>query len=132
MQDRPTAAELLQIAQEFCERDLLPNLTGRVRFHARVLQNVLGILEREWVGEEGAVRAEWERLGGLLGKESDQPSTFGSLRDEVVAWTKELGSRIRSGEQDERWDETLAAVYETVLEKLAIANPRHSASSETT
>ena len=54
MQDRPTAIELLKAAQEFCERDLQPNLTGRVRFHARVLQNVLGILEREWAGEEKA------------------------------------------------------------------------------
>jgi hypothetical protein len=108
-------------------------LTGRVRFHARVLQNVLAILEREWDGEEDAVRAEWDRLRVLLDKESDQPNTSTETRDEVVAWNKELGSRIRSGEQDDRWDETVAAVYETVKEKLAIANPRHSeaASSDT-
>lgn len=132
MQDRPTAIELLKAAQEFCERDLLTNLTGRVRFHARVLQNVLGILEREWAGEEQAVRSEWERLRSLLGKDAEPNQTFEATRDEVVAWNRELGSRIRAGEQDDRWDETVDAVYETVLEKLAIANPRHSeASSET-
>lgn len=132
MQDRPTAIELLKAAQEFCERDLLTNLTGRVRFHARVLQNVLGILEREWAGEEQAVRSEWERLRSLLGKDAEPNQTFEATRDEVVAWNRELGSRIRAGEQDDRWDETVEAVYETVLEKLAIANPRHSeVSSET-
>ena len=133
MQDRPSAAELLKAAQEFCDRDLLPNLTGRVRFHARVLQNVLGILEREWTGEEDAVRSEWERLRTLLDKATDPPETFGAIRDEVVAWNKELGSQIRNGELDDRWDETVDAVYETVKEKLATANPRYSeeASSDT-
>lgn len=133
MQDRPSAAELLKAAREFCERDLVPSLTGRVRFHARVLQNVLGILEREWAGEEDAVQAEWERLRTLLAKRNDQPATFGATRDEVVAWNKELGSRIRAGELDDRWDETVEAVYETVKQKLAIANPRYSeeASSDT-
>jgi hypothetical protein len=97
------------------------------------LQNILGILQREWTGEEDAVRAEWNRLRTLLDKHSDAPPTYGAVRDEVVAWNKELGSRIRAGGQDDRWDETVAAVYETILEKLAIANPRHSeaASSDT-
>lgn len=134
MQDRPTAVELLKAAQEFCERDLLPNLSGRVRFHARVLQNVLGILEREWQGEEEAVRAEWERLRTLLGKTAEPPPTMRSLLDEANAWNRELGARIRSGELDDHWEKIAGAVYETVVQKLAIANPRYSetsASSET-
>ena len=133
MQDRPTAIELLKAAQEFCERDLLPNLQGRVRFHARVLQNVLGILEREWIQEEDAVRAEWSRLRALLDETADPPATFAQLRDVVADWNSRLSARIRAGEMDERWDETLDAIYEGVLAKLAIANPRHSAaaSSET-
>lgn len=133
MQDRPTAVELLKAAQDFCERDLIPNLTGRVRFHTRVLQNVLGILEREWSGEEEAVRAEWARLRSILEKTEGPPPTLEALREEVAAWNRELGSRIRSGELDERWQEVADAVYETVEAKLAIANPRYSetASSET-
>lgn len=127
MQDRPTAIELLRAAQEFCERDLQPNLTGRVRFHARVLQNVLGILEREWAGEEQAVRDEWDRLRTLLSDDTDPPPTFEALKDEVAEWNRELGARIRAGGMDDRWDETVDAVYETVLAKLAIANPRYSA-----
>src|SRR5438270_13383460 len=62
MQDRPTAAELLRAAREFCERELLGELKGRRQFHTRVLINVLSILEREWDGEDDALRAEWKRL----------------------------------------------------------------------
>ena len=133
MQDRPTAVELLRAAQEFCERDLLPNLEGRVRFHARVLQNVLGILSREWEGEEEAVRAEWSRLRALLGETVEPPPTFAALKEAVVDWNKRLSAQIRAGGMDGRWEEVVDAVYGTVVAKLDIANPRHSgaASSET-
>jgi len=129
MQDRPTAVELLKAAQEFCERDLQPNLTGRVRFHARVLQNVLGILEREWAGEGHAVRDEWERLRLLLDADTQPPATLESLKEAVATWNRELSGRIRSGAMDDRWDETVDAVYQTVLAKLEIASPRYSAPS---
>jgi hypothetical protein len=120
MQDRPTAAELLRAAREFCERDLLPELTGRRQFHTRVLMNVLAILEREWLGEEQALRDEWARLDALLG-EAQRPER---LADAVHERNKELAAKIRSGELDGRWDETLAVLRETVRQKIEIANPR--------
>jgi hypothetical protein len=126
MQDRPTAAELLRAAQEFCENDLMPALTGRVRFHARVLLNVLRILEREWEGEEAAVRAERERLRGLLGKDDDAPDTFGALREQVRSWNAELAGRIRDGALDDRLEETAATLRATVADTLAIANPSYA------
>ncbi|MGH2759747.1 MAG: DUF6285 domain-containing protein [Actinomycetota bacterium] len=133
MQDRPTAIELLRAAQEFCKRDLLPNLEGRVRFHARVLQNVLGILEREWEQEEDAVRAEWARLRALLGETAVPPAGLNELKDVVVDWNRRLSADIRAGELDDTWDETVEAIHATVAAKLGVANPRHSvaASSET-
>ena len=125
MQDRPTASELLKAAQEFCEKDLMEATTGRVRFHVRVLQNVLAILEREWEGEEAAVRAEWERLSALLDEVPQQaPAGFGLLRDQIKARNAELSARIRRGDLDARFDETLAALRATVDEKLKISNPR--------
>lgn len=127
MQDRPTAEELLQTAREFCERDLIPNLQGRVQFHARVLRNVLGILEREWRQEEDALRAEWSRLAALLGESASPPATFRELAEQVRARNRELASRIRTGELDDKWDDVVAAVREAVAAKLAIANPRYSA-----
>ena len=58
MQDRPTAVELLKAARDFCERELGPSLSGRMRFQVRILQNILGTLEREWEHEEDALIAE--------------------------------------------------------------------------
>ena len=101
MQDRPTAEELLKAARDFCERDLLPNLTGRVQFHARVLMNVLSILEREWEGEEAALHDEWTRLDALLGG-ATLPSTARELADAVRDRNMELSTKIRSGELDDR------------------------------
>jgi hypothetical protein len=124
VQDRPTAIELLRAAQEFCEKDLQAALTGRVRFHARVLQNVLAILEREWAGEGAAVEAEWERLRILLGKDEPMADGLQALSDQVRAYNAELSARIRAGELDDRFEETLEALRATVGEKLAIANPR--------
>lgn len=129
MQDRPTAQELLRAAREFCERDLLPELSGRRWFHTRVLMNVLGILEREWDGEERAIRAEWERLRDLLGEANEPPASLAAIRDEVRTRNAELGSRIRSGAMDDRWEGTMEALRATVAEKLAIANPGYSEAS---
>jgi hypothetical protein len=125
MQDRPTAAELLKVAQEFCEKDLMNATEGRVRFHVRVLQNVLGILEREWAGEEDAVRAEWDRLRSLLASDDQMPDTFGALKDQVRAWNADLARKIRAGELDDRFDETVSALSDVVESKLRIANPRY-------
>jgi hypothetical protein len=132
MQDRPTSAELLKAAREFCERELGPELSGRLRFQVRVLQNVLGILEREWEGEEEAVRAEWERLAALLGKEAEEPKFLHEAAASVREWNRELVTRIRDGSMDVRWDETVDAVFQTVVQKLAIANPRYSETSSET
>ena len=122
MQDRPTAQELLKAAREFCENDLGPALTGRLRFHVRVLQNILGILEREWEGEEAAVRAEFARLQRLL-EIGDAPEGFRALRERVRDANAELAKKIRSGELDDRTGEVLEALRGTVREKLEIANP---------
>ena len=125
MQDRPTAVELLKAAQEFCEKDLGPQLTGRLRFHTRVLQNVLGILEREWESEEAAVRAEWERLKSLMGSDDQEPASFSDLRAKVREANMALASEIRSGSMDDSLDEAAGALYETVVQKLEISNTNH-------
>ncbi len=126
MQDRPTAIELLRAAQEFCERDLQPALTGRVRFHARVLQNVLGIIERELAGEEDALRNEWERLTALLQKDAATPETSRALAAHVKEWNAELALKIRAGTLDESFDVVLESLIATVAEKIAIANPNYA------
>ena len=108
MQDRPTAIELLQAARDFCERELGPSLTGRMRFQVRVLQNILGTLEREWDQEEDALIAEWGRLKDVLGENGARPDTLKGLGSQVREWNVELAKRIRTGDLDDRSDELLA------------------------
>jgi hypothetical protein len=127
MQDRPTAAELLHAVRAFLEEDLEPHLEGRRRFHTRVAANLLGILEREWEHEETDMRAEWTRLVGLLSPaDTEPPPTAAALRDAVHGMNATLAERIRAGAFDDRWDEVLAAVAETVGEKLRTANPAYA------
>ena len=132
MQDRPTAPELLQAARDFCERELGPALEGRLRFQVRVLQNILGILEREWAGEEDALQKEFERLRALLDLTEDAPPTLRGLSERVRAMNAELSARIRGGQLDDRADDVRRILYETVREKLAISNPNYASSATST
>jgi len=116
LQDRPTAPELLEAVREYLERDVMAadELSGRVRFHARVAVNVLGIVERELRLGPGLDAAERERLAALLGHDGEV--------DDLLA---ELASRIRDGSLDDRHDEVIASVRDSVRAKLEVANPKH-------
>ena len=129
MQDRPTAVELLKAARDFCERELGPSLNGRMRFQVRILQNILGTLEREWEHEEDALIAEWGRLKHVLGKDDARPDTFKGLGSQVRDWNVELAAKIRGGALDDHADELLAMLTDTIAEKIAIANPDYASSA---
>ena len=112
MQDRPTAVELLEAIREFLEQDVMSAVEGRVRFHARVAVNALGMLERELrLGPELAA-GERARLGAVLGHDAD-----------LDTLTAELASRIRDGSLDDRSDDVVAAVRDSVRVKLLVSNP---------
>jgi hypothetical protein len=112
MQDRPTAVELLEAIREFLEQDVMQSVEGRVRFHARVAVNALGMLERELrIGPE-LDAADRQRLAALLGHDADLPTL-----------TTELARRIREGSLDDRRHDVLAAVRESVRAKVLVSNP---------
>ena len=100
MQDRPTAAELVQAVREFLERDVMTATEGRVQFHTRVAINALGMVEREL--QQGPVVDAFER---------------------ERAAERELAARIRDGSLDNRIDEIRAELRVSVREKLLVANP---------
>jgi Domain of unknown function (DUF6285) len=127
MQDRPTALELLAAVRGFLEDDLGPVLEGRRRFHALVAANVLRIVERELAGEEEQLARQWDRLAALLGVDaSSKPLALSTLRTAVWELETRLAERIRAGDADaaEFADRVRAHVRTTVVEKLAVANPR--------
>ena len=127
MQDRPTVLELLAAVRGFLEEDLGPALEGRRRFHALVAANVLRILERELGGEEELLGRQWERLAALFEIDvSEKPHATSALRAAVRELETRLAERIRSGDADagEFAGRVRAHVRATVVEKLAVANPR--------
>jgi hypothetical protein len=131
MNDRPTAAELIDAVRHYLEAELLPTLTdARQRFQALVAANVLAIAGRELAGEEGQLRQEWELLAGLLGAAGPRPEGPTELRQTVRQANARLCERIRAGGFDGPADFRRAsrAIRELVVRKLEVANPRYLAS----
>jgi hypothetical protein len=112
MQDRPTAVELLEAIREFLDHDVMEAVEGRVRFHTRVAVNALGMLERELRLGPELDADERERLTDMLGHDADLPTL-----------TAELARRIRDGSLDDRRDDVVPAVRDSVRAKLLISNP---------
>ncbi len=67
METTPSAAELIAAATEALRGELLPALSGRAAFQARVVANVLDIARRELERGPAADAAELARLRALLG-----------------------------------------------------------------
>jgi hypothetical protein len=105
---RPTAAELVAAVREFLESDVMAATEGRVQFHTRVSVNALRMVEREL--EVGALQGE---------------AHAAALARLGVADEAELAKAIRDGVLDDRHDEVLALVRESVRAKVEVANPRY-------
>ncbi len=116
LQPRPTAAELVEAVREFLERDVMrpEEPSARMGFHARVAANALAIVDRELRLGPELDADDRRRLGELLGHD-------GSLA-ELHA---ELARGIRDGTLDDRRDEVIGVVRESVRAKLAVSNPRY-------
>ena len=127
MNDRPTAAELIDAVRGFLETELLPALgDARLRFHALVAANVLAVALRELNGEESALSEEWRWLAPLVGESSEPPARLSELRSGVRNLNERLCEAIRAGAFDgERFGEAAAVLRRLVLRKLEVANPRY-------
>ena len=109
--DQPSAGELVESVREWLQNDVLAATEGRLQYHARVAINALSIVERELaLGAEHEVRHR-DRLRRI------------GVADDV-----ELAAAIRSGNLDDRMDEVRSLVWESVRDKLAVANPKYLAS----
>lgn len=112
--DRPHVNELVEAVREFLEREVQPALEGSLNFHTRVAVNVLRIVERELGSGEKLRADERARLVALLGREGDLDNLSQSLID-----------GIRAGELDMDTPGLTDHLRATVLDKLAIDNPRY-------
>lgn len=107
--DRPTAAELAEAVQEWLDGDVADGTTGRLRFHARVASNVMGMLRRELVLGPAHHAAHLARLSAL-----------------GVADEQALAEAIRAGALDDRWDEVVDVVWASVVDKLEVSHPGYA------
>lgn len=107
--DVPDARELVEAVRDYLADDLLARADGRDRWLVRIAANALSIAERELrLGPEHAT-AHAARLAAL-----------GYLDDAAFA------AAIRRGALDDRWSEVEAALWNTVADKLAVANPTYA------
>ena len=125
MNDRPTGVELLRAVERFLEQEVVPQLDGPRRYHARVAANVVAIVAREIETEEAQLQSEWDHLGALLGLREQRPAARDALRDAVRARSQALAERIRRGDADAgTWRaELIAHLRRTVADKLAVSRP---------
>lgn len=106
--DRPTAAELVEAVREWIRRSQVDGEMEPNTFHARVAANMLTIVERELALGAEQLDAHAARLAQL------------GVWDDT-----ELAAAIRSGELDDRAEEVRRLVWDSVRDKLAVANPKY-------
>jgi hypothetical protein len=108
--DRPTAAELIEAVREFLEGDVADAVEGRLAFHVRVATNVLAMVERELARADDDRTAHAERMVRL------------GVADDV-----ELVAALRAGRFDDRLAEVADVLWDAVVAKVEVANPRYLA-----
>jgi hypothetical protein len=123
--DRPSAEELLRAVEHFLETEVVPALGGVRRFHARVAANVTAMVARELETEDVHDRAQWERLGLLLGQEGALPTGRAGRRAALTRRNAALAERIRAGDADagELRRAVLEHLRRTCDEKLEVSRP---------
>ncbi|MCK9519567.1 MAG: DUF6285 domain-containing protein [Dehalococcoidia bacterium] len=128
MQDRPTAAELLDALADFM-RDRQAHARDRwERFQFQVAANSLGILKREVEMEDGFMREEWRGLDTLLGPEAI-PDGQAAFTERLQERNEALVARIQQGEFDDgpAEEQLVRHLYTTVVNKVRIASPQQLA-----
>lgn len=120
MQDRPDTHELAAALAEFLMEEVRPAVGPELRFPILVAANAGAILARESEAGQFALRDEAARLRAL---DPTPAAVAGVDAEGVRAARARVARAIREGSLDDRWEEVLAAVRESVRARLAIAHP---------
>ena len=119
MQDRPTAAELLDAMATDLYSEVREWVPRERRFRILVLANLCAVIARELRAGQGPSRQDLELFSRLGGIEAADP------REAAAA----LSAAIRRGDLDDRLPETIAGLREHVARKLEIARPGYAVSA---
>lgn len=130
MQDRPEAHELAAAVAEFLGAQVRPAVPDELRFPVLVAANTCAILAREAESAVTAPTDEIRRLsillddaGGVGGAEAGEKGEGSTPGRRAWELRSRLAARIRAGELDDRWDEIVGALRDSVRAKLAVAHP---------
>ena len=105
---RPSATELIEAVEEYLEDKVMAPAKEGTRFEARVARNVLGIVARELKFAPAIEAAHGDRLARL------------GFPDDAT-----LAAAIRAGDLDARLGEVGAALVQSAVDQLRIANPAY-------
>ncbi|HYF57697.1 MAG TPA: DUF6285 domain-containing protein [Burkholderiaceae bacterium] len=125
METKPGVAELLEAVDECLRRELLPALSGRAAFQARVCASVLGIARRELLAAGAADAAEARRLGALLSTLGAGGSVPGTPGTDLEPARRALCEAIRDGRADLALPGLAEHLWADVLARVAIEQPAY-------
>jgi uncharacterized protein DUF6285 len=117
VQDRPDASELAAAVAQFLIETVRPAVPRELRFQVLIAANACAILAREAAAGERPADEELARLRTLLATEID----------DAPSGRRELAAAIRRGDFDNRWEEAVEALRQSVRAKLDVAHPGYDA-----
>lgn len=129
MRNRPTAAELLQVAEETLYHKVATNLPKEQRYNVAMIISAIGIARRELTNGRFSWDGELDALQKLYGADIQEPS-----QSTLFNLSSKLAADFRAGVFDESSQNSEAALnilIKDVLARLNEDSPRyHKATSE--
>ncbi len=123
MRDRPSGAELLQIARETLLRELLPQLPEARRYTALMVANAIAIAAREAETRDADLQRALIQLAALYGEPI--PAHAGEAAEAQLArLNARLAGDIRTGAFDDN-PRIPALLLDEVCARLRVSNPKY-------
>jgi len=122
MNDRPDAAELLEIARRTLLDEMLPRLPQDLRYSALMIANAMAIAARERAGGDADASAELARLQTFY--DAPQQALAGrALAEALIEYNRRLAADIRAGRCDDRAG-LRDHLERATADKLRVSNPQ--------
>ncbi|HKO08379.1 MAG TPA: DUF6285 domain-containing protein [Alphaproteobacteria bacterium] len=123
MRDRPSAADLIEIAREVLQQELLPRLPPELRIHGLMVANALANAEREISAGMAPLVAELGRLASRYGKAMDACGGE-QLQAVLERLNRRLVADIRAGRLDGN-REIADHLFATAVAAVRESNPKY-------
>ena len=123
MRDRPSAADLIEIAREVLQRELLPRLPAEARIHGLMVANALANAEREIAAGTAPALAELARLASRYG-EGKEAAGGEQLQETLARLNRRLVADIRAGRLDGDREIT-RHLFATAVDAVRESNPKY-------